>query len=133
MIKLPDFYIISDERRPIVKPRKCWIEKTIKSYERGDKFLLVHIEPILLAKDFKVKGIQEISKLVISSRSLENSLLDIQKPMLVYACICNDDNYQVDELSAKDLIILFIGDVFKTYAEANEWVKNDPDSNLGYI
>ncbi|MEN6436137.1 MAG: hypothetical protein ABFC97_02490 [Anaerolineaceae bacterium] len=133
MAKSPDFYIISDERRPIVKPRKCWIEKKIKSIERGDYFLLVQIEPYLYARDFNIQGIQEISKLIIASRSLENSLLDIRKPILVYACIIKNDDYQVEEISAKDLTTLFIGDLFLNYAEANDWVKRDPDTKFGLI
>jgi hypothetical protein len=121
----PDFFLTSTETSEVFELRKCFRLKRIVSVERPDNFLAVKISPVILGQPYGM-GANDISEVVLATRHAGRSLFPVNEwPLYVYVCrIINDGAYRLGKASAKDLEIMFWGEIYRIEDEARKVVED---------
>ena len=120
----PDFYLTSTEVEPTLNPRKCRILQELWSEERGEYFLRIQIEPSIKGGHIRVDQ-DEVDEFVVATRHVGTSLHPLSEfPIWVYFCyILNDQIRVTGKVSAKDLRIILIGQLYSSFEEAEEAIR----------
>jgi hypothetical protein len=122
----PEFFLTSTEIQPTLIPRKCWILEKLWSEERKINFLRIRIDPPIHGQHFKVEQ-DLIDELAIATRHANTSLCPLSAfPITVYICyVSNSSIRHTGKVTAKDLRIMFIGEVYKTLADAEKAIRHE--------
>jgi len=130
MIDTPPLYLASNEVIPNLGPRKCKIMQKLWSEERHDYFLRMQIEPPITGRTFQIEQ-DEIDEVVVATRHVGTSLYPISNfPIVVYVCyIVNDVIRSTGNVSAKDLKILLVGEMFSNLEDAEKSVSFESRRN----
>ncbi len=123
MIDNHPLFLASNEVIPNLGPRKCKIIQKLWSDERHDYFLRMQIEPPIIGRTVHIER-DEIDEVVVATRHFGTSLYPISNfPIVVYVCyIVNGEIYSTGNVSAKDLKILLIGEIFSNLEDAEKSV-----------
>ena len=117
----PTFYLASTDCSPALAPRKCFVEERLTSAERRDDYLRIRIEPPIIGQPYEL-GEQDIEDLVLATRYADTTLYPISEwPMIVFVCrVVNEKIRHSGRVSANDLEVILIGELYPTLAQANE-------------
>ena len=130
MIDTYILFLASNEVIPNLSPRKCKILQRLWSDERQDYFLRMKIEPPINGHTVQIDK-DEIDEVVVATRHKGASLHPISGfPVVVYICsIVNEVIRSTGIVSAKDLKILLIGEIFSNLEDAEKSVSFESRRN----
>ena len=119
------FYLASAESRPTLAPRKCFVAERLVATEGRDDYLRVKIEPPIIGQPYGMRD-KNIEDVVLATRYAGTTLHPINEwPMTVFVCrIVNENIRHSGKASAKDLEVIVIGELYRTFDEA--------DKSIGY-
>jgi hypothetical protein len=123
MEKEPAFYLTSTDCEPVLEPTKCFTEERLIAAESRDDYLRVRIEPSIIGQPYGL-GEKNIEDVVLATRHAGTTLHPVTEwPMTVFVCrIVNERVRHSGRVSAKDLEMILIGELHRTFAEADKWV-----------
>jgi hypothetical protein len=122
------YFLTSTEYQPTLIPRKSWIIDKLWSEERQDFFLHLQIDPPIIGRKVGIKQ-DIINEVVIATRHRSTSLYPLEKlPISVYIChIINNEIKQIGKVSAKDLEIIMIGEIYDTLEDAENAISDNKE------
>jgi hypothetical protein len=120
------FFLTSTEASPTLIPRKSWIVEKLWSDERQAYFMRIHIDPPIAGGHIGISQ-EVLDELVIAPRYMYTSLFPTRElPITVFVCsIVNNQIQNTGQVSAKDLRILFIGEIYSTMADAEKAIHHE--------
>lgn len=123
----PPFYLTSTEIRPTLNPRKCTLLQVLWSEERKDHFLRIKIDPPLIGGYLRIDN-EAIDEVVVAARHSGYTVYPLNNfPITVYVCyILNDLIRSTGQVLGKDLQILFIGELYINFEEAEKAIEFEP-------
>jgi hypothetical protein len=102
-------------------------------------FPIVSIDPVIDGKHFGIPK-KQFENVILAPRHLGYSLYPanirtiLGYPICVYVCVFrNDQSDQKQVISAKDLNILFIGNIYRRYSKAIKSLNQEEINRFGYI
>ncbi|MBU0492490.1 MAG: hypothetical protein KKA73_20095 [Chloroflexi bacterium] len=120
------FYLASADSSPALAPRRCFFEERHAAIEERDDYLRIRIEPPIVGQPYGL-GEHNINDVILATRHAGTTLHPVSEwPMMVFVCrIINEQIRHSGKASANDLEMILIGELYRTWNEANESISHE--------